>query len=118
MKGSIDKHNKSSKFQRDPRSALLEQVIEERIRQCKRTADQAHWSFIVASVITTTSTLFALGGAGLLLTDKVSEGTVTGAVGVVSGVYSYQLFKDAADRQKEADESLDQMLRELEDEDE
>lgn len=116
-KGSIVQRQEFDESKPDPRSALLEQVIQERIRQCRRNADQAHWSFIVASIITTTSTLLGLGGAGLLLMGKASEGTVTAAIGAVSGVYSYQLFKDAADRQQEANESLDEMLRKFQEDD-
>lgn len=117
MTRKIVQSNESHNIQPDPRSALLEKVVLEGIRQSRQTADQAHWSFIVATLITTASSCFGLGGAGLLLMEMTSEATLTTAIGIVSGVCSYQLSKEAADRQKQANERLDQMLQELQEND-
>lgn len=92
---------------------LLKGVIEEGIRQSRQTANQAHWSFLITIVMTTASAIVGIGGAGLLLSDRASEGTVTTAIGLASGVYSYQLSKEAADRQKQANERLEQLLNQL-----
>lgn len=92
---------------------LLHHVVHERVRQTKLSANQAYWSFSVAIVMTTASALIGLVGAGLILLDKTSEGSVTAAVGLASSVYSYQLSKEAGERQKQANNRLDQMLAEL-----
>ncbi|MBE9178969.1 hypothetical protein IQ268_10385 [Oculatella sp. LEGE 06141] len=92
----------------------MQSVIQEGVRQARQSADQAYWSFVVASIMTTASTIIGLGGAGLLLVGNASEGTVTTAVGLASGVYSYQLSKEATDRQKAANDRLDRMLQQLE----
>jgi hypothetical protein len=92
---------------------LLHYVVHERVRQTKLSANQAYWSFSVAIVMTTASALIGLLGASLVLLDKASEGSVTAAVGLASSVYSYQLSKEAAERQKQANIRLDQMLIEL-----
>jgi len=94
-------------------SVLLQKVIQESIRQSQQSADQSHLSFLIATVMTTASTIIGLSGAALLLIGNASEGSVTTAVGVASGVYSYQLSKEAADRQKQANERLDQILKQL-----
>lgn len=98
--------------QRDRHSVLL-QVIQESIRQSRQSTDQAHLSFLISTVMTTASTIIGLTGAALLLFGNASEGSVTTAVGVASGVYSYQLSKEAADRQKQSNERLDQILEKL-----
>lgn len=94
-------------------TALLQQVIQEGLRQAQQSANQAHWSFLIATMMTTASTVVGLYGACLLLFGEASEGTVTTAMGLASGVYSYQLSKEALDRQKHINERLDQMLRHL-----
>lgn len=93
--------------------ALLHHIIKEGVRQAELSADQAHWSFSAAILMTTASALVGLVGAGVILANRASEGSVTAAVGIASGVYSYQLSKEAAERQKEANTRLDQMLSEL-----
>jgi hypothetical protein len=97
----------------EQRSVLLESVVLEGVRQARQSADRAHWSFWIATFMTTASTLLGLGGSGLLMMGKASEGAVTTAAGLASGVCSLQLAKEAADRQKQANEWLDEMLREL-----
>ena len=52
----------------------------------------------------------SLIGGGLLLSDKVSSGTITSAVGLVSSVGCLKLAKDANDR-------LDKILAEPDKED-
>jgi hypothetical protein len=97
----------------EQRSLLVESVVKEGIRQARQCADRAHWSFWIAAFMTTASALLGLGGAGLLLMGKASEGAVTTAAGLTSGVCSLQLAKEAGDRQKQANEWLDEMLREF-----
>ncbi|MGP1371190.1 MAG: TRADD-N-associated membrane domain-containing protein [Almyronema sp.] len=97
----------------DTRITLLHQVIAEGIRQSQQNANQAHWSFVIATFMSTASALIGLSGAGLLLFGQASEGSVTTAVGLASGVYSYQLSKEAAERQKQANDRLEQLLLEL-----
>jgi hypothetical protein len=92
---------------------LLHRVIDEGIRQAKLSANQAYWSFSSAMLMATASALVGLGGASLILLDHSSEGSVTAAIGLASGVYSYQLSKEAGERQKQANERLDQMLIQL-----
>ncbi|HEY9623647.1 MAG TPA: hypothetical protein V6C78_25035 [Crinalium sp.] len=106
-------NNQTDKVITDEQSTLLKRVVEESIRQSKQSADQAHLSFLIAMLMTTFGTVLGFGGAALLLIGNASEGSVTTAVGLASGVYSYQLSKDAAERQKQANERLDQMLIQL-----
>lgn len=101
--------------QSNQRLTLVHQVIQEGIRQAKQNADQAYWSFLIATVMSTASAVVGLSGAGFLLLGSASEGTVTTAVGLASGVYSYQLSKEAAERQKQANDRLAQLFQELQD---
>lgn len=107
--------SQSNDPQSNQRLILLHQVIAEGIRQAKQSADQAYWSFLIATVLSTTSALAGLGGASFLLFGNASEGTVTTAVGLASGMCSYQLSKEAADRQKQANDRLAQLFQELQD---
>ncbi len=66
-------------------------ILQERIRQARH-------SFNLALFTIATSTCISLGGAGLLLSGKVTEGAVTTAGGLVSTVRSIQFAKDANDR--------------------
>jgi hypothetical protein len=100
-------------MQPDQRSVLLLSVIQEGIRQSQQNANQAHVSFQITIVMTTCSTILGLAGAALLLIGNASEGSVTTAVGLASGMYSYQLSKEAAERQKQANDRLDKMLKQL-----
>lgn len=110
---STDGSDMQRDLQNDQRFALLQHVVMEGIRQSRQSADQAYWSFLIAIAMTTASAMLGLGGASLLLLGNASEGTVTTAVGLASGMYSYQLSKEAAERQKQANQRLDQMLRRL-----
>lgn len=78
-------------------------IAQERLRQ-------AHHSFNLALIATAVSFGIGLVGAGLLLSGKVPEGTVTSAGGLVSSVQCLKFAKDANDR-------LDKILEELDDED-
>lgn len=71
---------------------------------------QARYSFNIALMATTASFFIGLVGAGLLLSNKVSEGTIIAAGGLVYSLRCIQLAKDANDR-------LDKILPELNDED-
>lgn len=66
-------------------------IVQERIRQARH-------SFNLALFIIAISTCISLGGAGLLLSGKVTEGAVTTAGGLVSTVRCIQFAKDANDR--------------------
>lgn len=77
-------------------------IAQERLRQ-------ARYSFNIALIATTLSSCISLVGAGLLLSGKVPEGTVTAAGGMAASVRCIQLAKDANDR-------LDKLLTELKDE--
>lgn len=92
---------------------LLQVVIAEGVRQSQQSAIQAHWSFLLALAMTTASALLSLGGASFLLAGKASEGSVTTAIGFASGLCSLELSKAAADRQKQANDRLDQLLRQI-----
>jgi hypothetical protein len=77
-------------------------IAQERLRQ-------ARYSFNLALVATTASFLVSLTGAGLLLSNKIPEGSVIAADGLVSSVRCIQLAKDANDR-------LDKIMPEPDDE--
>jgi hypothetical protein len=77
-------------------------IAQERFRQ-------ARYSFNIALVATTASFFISLVGAGLLLFNKVPQGSVIAAGGLVSSVRCIQFAKDANDR-------LDKILAELDDE--
>ncbi len=72
-------------------SSIELSITQERLRQSR-------YSFNLAIVATTVSFFISLVGAGILLSNKVSQGTVIAAVGLVSGVRCTQLAKDANDR--------------------
>lgn len=76
-------------------------IVQERLRQARH-------SFNLALFATTVSFCIGIIGVGLLLSGKVSEGTVTSAGGLASSLRCLQFAKDANDR-------LDKIL-ELEDE--
>lgn len=59
---------------------------------------QAQLSFNVALGASVISALVGLIGTGLLLSGQVSDGTVTAAIGITSGVCCSRMAKDANDR--------------------
>jgi hypothetical protein len=69
---------------------------------------QARYSFNLALITTAISACVGLVGAGLLLSDKLPEGTVTAAGGLASSACCIRFAKDANDR-------LDKILQELND---
>jgi uncharacterized membrane protein YczE len=83
----------------DSLSTIELSIANERLRQ-------ARYSFNMALSATTASFLISLIGAGLLLSNKISEGTVIAAVGLVSSVQCIQFAKDANRR-------LDKIFTEL-----
>lgn len=106
-------HDQSNDLPAEQRLILLHEVIQEGVRQSKQSADQAYWSFFLATFMSTSSAVIGLVGAGFLLFGSASEGTVTAAVGIASGMYSYQLSKEAADRQKQANDRLASLCQNL-----
>ncbi|MBD2694836.1 hypothetical protein H6G68_24395 [Anabaena catenula FACHB-362] len=88
-------------------------MVEERLRQARRTQifeerlRQARRSFDFALTATALSFGISLVGAGCLLTNKVSEGAVTTAVGLVASVRYMQIAKDANNRLDEIADHLD-----------
>ena len=118
IKHFVPERDQFNNFESDQRAVLRHQMVEEGIRQAKQNANQAYWSFWIATVMSTASAIIGLAGAGFLLFGNASEGTVTTAVSLASGVYSYQLSKEAADRQKQANDRLAQLFQELQDDEE
>lgn len=106
-------HSQASDKHKLETLSLLNRVIDESMRQAKLSANQAYWSFSSAIFMATASALVGLIGASLIFLDRSSEGSVTAALGLASGVYSYQLSKEAGERQKQANSRLDQMLIQL-----
>jgi hypothetical protein len=86
--------------QPDPKDAL-ESIICERLRQ-------ARYSFNLALIATGISAGVGLLGAGLLLSGRLPEGTITAAGGLASSACCIRFAKDSNDR-------LDKMLEELND---
>lgn len=82
--------------------ALKLDIAGERLRQ-------ARYSFNLALIATALSVGISLIGSGLLLWGKVPEGAVTATGGMAASVRCIQLAKDANDR-------LDRVLSELNDE--
>lgn len=72
-------------------SSIELSIAQERLRQSR-------YSFNLAIIATAVSFFISLVGAGILLSNKVPQGTVITAVGLVSGVRCTQLAKDANDR--------------------
>uniref|UniRef100_A0A0C1QWV9 Cyanobacterial TRADD-N associated 2 transmembrane domain-containing protein n=1 Tax=Tolypothrix bouteillei VB521301 TaxID=1479485 RepID=A0A0C1QWV9_9CYAN len=77
-------------------------IFEERLRQARN-------SFNLSLITATVSVFITLTGAGLLLSNKASDGAVTSACGLVASVRCIQIAKDANNR-------LDKILADLDDE--
>jgi hypothetical protein len=92
----------STKLTPDSLSTIELSIATERLRQ-------ARYSFNIALSATTASFVLSLVGAGLLLSNKISEGTLIAAGGLVSSVRCIQLAKDANQR-------LDKIFTEINDE--
>ena len=78
----------SNKLTPDSLSTIELSIATERLRQ-------ARYSFNMALSATTASFLISVVGAGLLLSNKISEGAVTTIGGLLSSVQYIQLAKDA-----------------------
>lgn len=92
-------NNQNNQQHPDSLSTIELSIANERLRQ-------ARYSFNMALSATTASFLISLIGAGLLLSNKISEGTVIAAVGLVSSVQCIQFAKDTNRR-------LDKIFTEL-----
>lgn len=86
----------------DPYFIVKLTIVQERLRQ-------ARYSFNLALIATGLSFGISLIGAGLLISNQASEGTVTTACGLAASVRSIQMAKDANNR-------LDKTLAELDEE--
>ncbi|MEM9925183.1 MAG: hypothetical protein AAF915_15760 [Cyanobacteria bacterium P01_D01_bin.50] len=72
-------------------SSIELSIAQERLRQ-------ARYSFNLAIFATAVSFFISLVGAGILLSNKIPQGTVLAAGGLVSAVEFQKLSKDANDR--------------------
>ncbi len=72
-------------------SSIELSIAQERLRQ-------ARYSFNLAIVATAMCFCISLAGAGILLSNKVPQGTVLAATGLVSAMEFQKLAKDANDR--------------------
>ncbi|EGJ29251.1 MULTISPECIES: hypothetical protein [Moorena] len=91
----MSKSNKES----DPETTYFN----ERIRQAKLAFNLLVGATIISGIV-------GLIGAGLLMSNKLSDGIVTTSVGLASSMRFVKLAKDANDR-------LDEAIREAEEED-
>ena len=76
---------------KQPQTSVELIIAQERLRQ-------ARYSFNMAIVATALSFSISLAGTGMLLSNKVPQGTVLTACGLVSAVEFHKLSKDANDR--------------------
>ena len=67
---------------------------------------QASLSFRLAVLVHIVCFLISLSGWGLIISGKVSQGTITSATGLVSSMGFFKLAKDSSDR-------LDKILPQL-----
>ena len=79
-----------------------------KIKIANQRLSQASLSFRLAVSVHIICFLISLGGWGLLVSAKVSQGTITSATGLVSSMGFFKLAKDASDR-------LDKIIAELDD---
>lgn len=93
----MTKHNIQPAPDSNPYLAL---IVKERLRQ-------ARYSFNFGLTATALSFGISLVGAGCLLTNKVSEGAVTTAVGLMASVRYMQIAKDANNRLDKIADDLD-----------
>ncbi|MGK7895866.1 MAG: hypothetical protein AB4372_20200 [Xenococcus sp. (in: cyanobacteria)] len=77
-----------------------------KIKIAQQRLSQANLSFRLAVTIHIICFIISLGGWDLLISGKVSEGTITAATGLVSSVEFLKFAKSARD-------SLDRILAEL-----
>jgi hypothetical protein len=99
--------------QLDPITQLNVDIAQEGLRQAKESFNLSKHSFKLVFMMTAASGLISLVGIGLLLTERVSEGTATTAGGIASGLCFSQMAKDAKDRLDSANLRLDTIRAEV-----
>ncbi|WP_204138804.1 hypothetical protein [Halomicronema sp. CCY15110] len=97
----------------DPITQLKVDIAQEGLRQAQESFNLSKQSFKLVFMMTAASGLISLGGVGLLLTERVSEGTATTAGGIASGLCFSQMAKDAKDRLDAANLRLDTIRTEV-----
>lgn len=102
-----------SRKQLDPITQLNVDIAQEGLRQAKESFNLSKMSFKLVFMMTAASGLISLVGVGLLLTERVSEGTATTAGGIASGLCFSQMAKDAKDRLDAANLRLDTIRAEV-----
>ncbi len=80
----------------------LAKIIDERLRQARR-------SFDCALIVTSLFCVISLVGTGYLIKNQVSEGAVTTAAGLVTSLRYMQIAKDANDRLDKIIDDLDHL---------
>lgn len=81
----------NNQLTRDPDKEIKIKIANQRL-------SQASLSFRLAVSVHIICFLISLGGWGLLISGKVSQGTITSATGLVSSMGFFKLAKDASDR--------------------
>ena len=99
--------------QLDPITQLNVDIAQEGLRQAKESFNLSKLSFKLVFMMTAASGLVSFAGVGLLLTERVSEGTATTAGGIASGLCFSQMAKDAKDRLDAANLRLDSIRTEV-----
>jgi len=110
---TTEQRNWQSRYLANSKRMLLERVIYEGISQSRQSAHQAHWSFVLAMILSSSSAAIGLIGVSLLLLGHASEGTVTAVAGLASSMCSHQISQEATERQSYANQRLDNMLQQL-----
>lgn len=90
--------------------SIENQITLEILRQTRKTFDQSYNSFRLALLMTTISAIISLGGMGLLIMNRSSEGTITTATGLVTTAGFLKLTKEADDRLNKINERLDKLI--------
>ena len=96
---------------------LRYQIAQEIMRQVQKSFNLAHQSFRLTLVMTGASAVISLIGVGLILSDKTSEGTIATTTGLVSGTGFLQLSKEARKQLEKANQRMDQLFADLENDD-
>jgi hypothetical protein len=99
--------------QSNPIIQLKVEISQEGLRQAQESFNLSKQSFKLVFMMTAASGLISLVGVGLLLMERVSEGTATTAGGIASGLCFSQMAKDAKDRLDAANLRLDTIRTEV-----
>jgi len=102
----LNKSNTNQPFRSDDYPEMERDVIQERLRQAKFTVN-----VILGSTIVSNSIIFF--SIVLLLSGKVTEGSVATAAGLTSNIVSVGLLKFT----KETNDRLDRLAKEFKDDD-